>query len=1149
MTIAAERPPGGSNHPDAETLAAHVERKLPPVETARVDAHLAGCPSCYEAFVEAARFRLEEDGADDVVAPTGAAWFGAPRHRTVARAAALLALAAGVALASWALWRAQRRETAPAALVAELARALGESRVVEPRLTGGFRYARFVRLRAGDEGRSLDAQPAAVIAAVARIRERAEADPTPAALAALGVTYLVSGDAEAAVRALESAAAQAPSDARIQSDLAAAYLTRASRLDAPADLPRGLEAAEKATALPGAPAEAWFNRALAIEGLHLVEGARKAWADYLERDPSSAWADEARRRVAELPPPRRSSLEEDRARVREALAEGAASLERLTREEPGAVRAYFDEVLLPAWADAQLAPVGDAGKIAAQAAVVGEALLRRTGDTLPRDAAAALHLPAAGSSGRDPPHLQALGYRLFEEARRADVTQRPVCEAFRESHRLLSLGGSPYAPLADERSVARCLYPSQLAAARTELATLESGAESKAQGLLLARVCRLQGLIASQEGDLGRALERYRLALDGFVALGDIENEAFLHAAIAEALTFVGEERRSWRERRSALSILGRVRDPRRVQGILEDAALDCLDARLPRAALVLLSALVDSGAARTSHATLCDALTRRAAVRLALADESGAAADLGEARRRLPGIDDGGLGERMRAEVDAVEGALLARGGRDGSELLLRRSIDYFDHAAPVRVPALRLLTARVLAARGSTEAAEAELEAGIRLIEGQRLSLRDVATQASFLDQSLPLFDDMIALQVDAHRDAAAALAYLERGRGRQIADALAAARPNAAEGERPEAAAPSAVASLQRGLPEGVALVYYASRGERVLAWRVTRDDLRFARLSRPAAEISRLAAAQRAALERRASPDAVRRPSEALYDALLRPLDPMRPTRALVFVPDAALPPVAFAALWDRDAGRFLVEDFVVGLAPSGETFVRQSREPSARPSRLHALVVGEPRIDLSFGSTVDRLPTARIEAEGVAALYASRELLTGDAATKAAFLDALRRSDVVHYAGHAAAGATGDPAGARLLLAPDPRTGQPGALSWRELPWRDVHARLVVLAACRSAGGVASRSEGTLGLSRPFLAAGVPNVVGSLWDVDDEESRAFFVELHRRFLAGAEPAEALRAAQLSFLRSGDATLAHPSAWAGFVSMGRLRAPAK
>jgi hypothetical protein len=198
---------------------------------------------------------------------------------------------------------------------------MGTTRFVEPRLTGGFQHGRLVILRSGDRPQGLDAHTPSVIAAVARIRERAEGDTTPEALGALAVTYLVSGDIGKAVKALESATAQDPKNPRLQSDLAAVYLVRASRLDEPADIPKALEAAEKAIEHADAPPEAWFNRALALEQLHLVDSAKKAWEDYLKRDSTSPWAEEALKHLEELPPAQQSTIEEDRP-ARTALAEG-----------------------------------------------------------------------------------------------------------------------------------------------------------------------------------------------------------------------------------------------------------------------------------------------------------------------------------------------------------------------------------------------------------------------------------------------------------------------------------------------------------------------------------------------------------------------------------------------------------------------------------------------------------------------------------------------------------------------------------------------------------------------------------------------------------------------------------------------------------
>jgi CHAT domain-containing protein len=98
--------------------------------------------------------------------------------------------------------------------------------------------------------------------------------------------------------------------------------------------------------------------------------------------------------------------------------------------------------------------------------------------------------------------------------------------------------------------------------------------------------------------------------------------------------------------------------------------------------------------------------------------------------------------------------------------------------------------------------------------------------------------------------------------------------------------------------------------------------------------------------------------------------------------------------------------------------------------------------------------------------------------------------------------------------------------------------------VVVLAACRTAAGDVSRVEGALSLGRPFLAAGVPDVVASLWDIDDALSRRFFVSFHRALLTDGDPLPALRTAQIAMLRDGDVSLAHPASWAAFICMGGL-----
>ena len=181
---------------------------------------------------------------------------------------------------------------------------------------------------------------------------------------------------------------------------------RASRLDEPADIPKALEAAEKSIEQEDAPVEAWFNRALALESLHLVDAASKAWDDYLQRDSTSPWADEARKHLDELPPAQQSTLEEDRARARAALAEGAS---RRSTASPTNPRRSSATTSTTSCSPPGRTPTStghpSAAVLRTRPSRSARRLFRTTGDALPRDAALALSAPPSGPS-RDPPRLR-----------------------------------------------------------------------------------------------------------------------------------------------------------------------------------------------------------------------------------------------------------------------------------------------------------------------------------------------------------------------------------------------------------------------------------------------------------------------------------------------------------------------------------------------------------------------------------------------------------------------------------------------------------------------------------------------------------------------------------------------------------------------
>jgi tetratricopeptide (TPR) repeat protein len=278
--------------PDLETIAAYLDGRLSERERARVTEHLASCEECYAVFSESAQTpRLEA-----LSAARGQGWrarLKAPRVIWPS-AAAVLAAAAAVVLfvgtGGFERWRSS--DPVLQALVV----AVGTDRPIEGRLSG-FAYG---QLRG--PVRSGIVSPHAVAPdvriAAARSEKALAGVRTPPALHTLGIASLMLGDYDRAILMLEQAADQPSPDARMVSDLSAAYLARATRDRTHLDLMKALSAADRAVMTDPALPDALFNRALAFERLSLAGEARAAWTDYLRVDDRSGWADEARAHLA-----------------------------------------------------------------------------------------------------------------------------------------------------------------------------------------------------------------------------------------------------------------------------------------------------------------------------------------------------------------------------------------------------------------------------------------------------------------------------------------------------------------------------------------------------------------------------------------------------------------------------------------------------------------------------------------------------------------------------------------------------------------------------------------------------------------------------------------------------------------------------------
>ncbi len=156
-----------------------------------------------------------------------------------------------------------------------------------------------VRQQKGANGSSQS--PASLLEAEARVARELTKRPDDARwLAWRAETEMLSWDPETAIATLTRALDRKPDDPALSAELGIAYALRAEAQNRSVDYGTAIEHLTRAIRLKPGLRDALFNRAIVYERLFLYDEAIQDWRRYLSLDSSSAWADEARRRLAEL---------------------------------------------------------------------------------------------------------------------------------------------------------------------------------------------------------------------------------------------------------------------------------------------------------------------------------------------------------------------------------------------------------------------------------------------------------------------------------------------------------------------------------------------------------------------------------------------------------------------------------------------------------------------------------------------------------------------------------------------------------------------------------------------------------------------------------------------------------------------------------
>ncbi|NER51081.1 MAG: CHAT domain-containing protein [Symploca sp. SIO1A3] len=332
---------------------------------------------------------------------------------------------------------------------------------------------------------------------------------------------------------------------------------------------------------------------------------------------------------------------------------------------------------------------------------------------------------------------------------------------------------------------------------------------------------------------------------------------------------------------------------------------------------------------------------------------------------------------------------------------------------------------------------------------------------------------------------------------------------------------------------------------------------------------------------------------------LYQLLIAPIAdllPQNPSDRVTFVPQEAIFLVPFAALTDS-TGKHLIEKHTLLSAPSIQVLAltQQQRQRLQGSGNQNRLVVGNPTMPTlpaqgdNPPQQLSSLPGAEQEALAIASLLnLDTQLLTGNQATKAAVVSLMPQKRIIHLATHGLLdldnnlqefGPTSDTnvpsaresgvfitpgaitVGSNVFIGGVPaeqvlaneevlRVSLPGAIALA--PSGDDHGfltakeildlqlnntELVVLSACDTGRGRIT-GEGVVGLSRAFIATGVPSVIVSLWAVPDAPTSSLMTEFYRQLQQTSDKAQALRQAMLITKKQ----YPQPRDWAAFTLIG-------
>ncbi|MCF8366691.1 MAG: CHAT domain-containing protein [Bacteroidales bacterium] len=295
------------------------------------------------------------------------------------------------------------------------------------------------------------------------------------------------------------------------------------------------------------------------------------------------------------------------------------------------------------------------------------------------------------------------------------------------------------------------------------------------------------------------------------------------------------------------------------------------------------------------------------------------------------------------------------------------------------------------------------------------------------------------------------------------------------------------------------------------------------------------------------------------SRALYNTLIpesvKPLIQQFPK--IIIIPNGILSYVSFDGLLTTEPeGRnyaaldYLANDNILSYA-NALRFI-ESKENNKTPDRNYAGYAPEyDSAGIASGLAGEEFAMFRdnpgLLKEHKAEVRNAGEIFGGDAyigndASEWNFKQTAGNYNILHFAMHAQINDENPLSSKFLFSQHTDNNNEDNFLNTYEIYNLNLNARLVVLSACNTAGGILRKGEGVMSLSRAFMYSGVSSIVSSLWLAEDHAANKIMSGFFEGINDGLPIDEALHLSRNRYLASADPVFSHPYFWANFIVMG-------